>query len=57
MVIRDSFYEGYNTGPDVRTEKPGLFFTVGSGDAGQGPVDNILLVFMEEREVGCRTGP
>ena len=33
------------------------FFTVGSGDAGQGPVDNILLVFKEGPEVGCGTGP
>ena len=27
-------------------------FTAGSGDAGQGPVDNILLVFKEGPEVG-----
>ena len=33
------------------------FFTVGSGDAGQGPVENILLVFKEGLEVGCGTGP
>ena len=40
--------------------KPRNFFTVGSGDAGQGPVDNILLVFNGGRwgvglgpKIGC----
>ena len=53
---QELFYEGYSTGPD-QYGKTRNFFTVGSGDAGQGPVDNILLVFREGPEVGYRTGP
>jgi hypothetical protein len=53
---QELFYEGYSTGPD-QYGKTRNFFTVGSGDAGQGPVENILLVFKEGLEVGCGTGP
>ena len=53
---QELFYEGYSTGPD-QYRKTRNFFTVGSGDAGQGPVDNILPVFGEEPEVGYRTRP
>ena len=53
---QELFYEGYSTGPD-QYGKTRNFFTVGSGDARQGPVDNILLVFKEGLEVGCGTGP
>jgi len=40
---QERFYEGYSTGPD-QYEKTRNFFTVGSRDAGQGPVENKLLV-------------
>ena len=53
---QELFDEGYSTGPD-QYGKSRNFFTVGSGDAGQGPVENILLVFKEGLEVGCWTGP
>ena len=40
---QELFYEGYSTGPD-QYGKTRNFFKVGSRDAGQGPVENILLV-------------
>ena len=52
---QELFYEGYSTGPD-QYGKTQNFFTVGSGDAGQGPAENILLVFKEGLDVGCGTG-
>ena len=53
---QELFYEGYSTGPD-QYGKTRNFFTVRSGDAGQGQVDNILLVFKEGPELGYWTGP